>query len=152
MDAGLGPAGGFYSLVPQQVLFRLGYHVGTVDESYEPVLFDEPIECEALDRIIEPGITAGIRLVSEITTAEGVVADMHVELRLTREGEREHTEWRVEGRPPCTIRIDRRDSVHHSAAALFNRIPDVVAAEPGIRLVSELGVMTPSALLGRGLP
>ena len=73
---------------------------------------------------------------------------MKVELRLLLEGEREHTSWRVEGRPPCTITIDRRDSVHHSAAALFNRIPDVVAAAPGIRLVSELGVMSPTAMMG----
>ncbi len=148
MEAGRGPVGGFYSLVPQQVLRALGYTVTGVDETYEPVVFDEPINCPPLKRIIEPGITAGVRLASTITTAENVVADMHVELRLTREGEREHTEWKViDGRPPCTIRIDRRDSVHHSAAAIVNRMPDVIAAEPGIRLVSELGVMTPTALV-----
>ncbi len=73
---------------------------------------------------------------------------MHVELRLLLEGEREHTKWQVDGRPPCTITIDRRDSVHHSAAALFNRIPDVVSAPAGIQLVSQLGVMKPSTLLG----
>ena len=146
MDAGLGPLGGFYSTVVQQVLEHLGYRVETVDEYNEPVLFDEPIDCPPLHRTIEPGICVGTRIVSTVGTGEGVTADMHVELRLTREGEREHTEWSVDGRPPCTVRIDRRDSVHHSAAAMFNRIPDVVAAPPGIQPVSQLGMMKPSAL------
>lgn len=147
MEAGLGPLGGFYSTVVEQVLMHLGYTVTTVEEYNEPVLFDEPIDCPPLDRVILPGVAAGTRIVSTIATAEGVTADMHVELRLTRDGEREYTEWAVEGRPPCKVRIDRRDSVHHSAAALFNRIPDVIAAPPGIQLVSQLGVMKPSALI-----
>jgi 4-hydroxy-tetrahydrodipicolinate reductase len=117
-------------------------------ERNEAVLFDVPVDCPSLGRTIEPGVSAGTRIVSKVATAEGVTADMHVELRLLLDGEREHTEWKVDGRPPCTIRIDRRDSVHHSAAALFNRIPDVVAAPPGIQLVSQLGVMTPSPLIG----
>jgi 2,4-diaminopentanoate dehydrogenase len=144
---GHGPLGGFYSLVPQQVLAHLGYHVTDVDEYNEPVVFDEPIECPPLERTLEPGVSVGTRIVSRIDTAEGVGVDMHVELRLLREGEREHTEWTVDGRPPCAIRVDRRDSIHHSAASLFNRIPDVIAAPPGIRLVSQLGVMTPSTLV-----
>jgi 4-hydroxy-tetrahydrodipicolinate reductase len=31
--------------------------------------------------------------------------------------------------------------VHTSSACLVNRIPDVIAAPPGIRLVSQLGVL-----------
>jgi 4-hydroxy-tetrahydrodipicolinate reductase len=147
IDAGRGPVGGGYSLVGQQVLGHLGYHVTGADERIEPIFFDEPIECRPLDRVLEPGISVGCRIVSTITTEEGVNGATHVELRLTRPGEREHTEWAVEGRPPCTISIDRRDSVHHTAAALFNRIPDVIAAPPGIQLVSQLGVMKPTALL-----
>ncbi len=147
MEAGLGPLGGFYSLPVQQVLKYLGYHITDVHEYNEPVIYDEPLYCKPLDKTFEPGISLGSRIVSEIKTEEGLTAGTHVELRLTAVGEREHTEWKVEGRPPCTITIDRRDSVHHTAAALFNRIPDVIAAEPGIRLVSELGMMRPSALL-----
>jgi 4-hydroxy-tetrahydrodipicolinate reductase len=146
MEAGLGPLGGFYSLPAQQVLQHLGYHVTDVNEYNEPVLFDEPIECPPLERVLEPGVCVGSRIVSKVSTEEGIVADTHVELRLTRPGEREHTAWAVEGRPPCTISIDRRDSVHHTAAALFNRIPDVIAAPSGIQPVSHLGVMKPSAL------
>ncbi len=147
MKDGLGPLGGNYSLVVQQVLLHLGYHVKDVAEYNEPVLFEEPIECPPLERTLQPGTCVGTRIVSQITTEEGLTADMHVELRLTREGEREHTGRAVTGRPPCTIRIDRRDSVHHSAAAIFNRIPDVVTAPAGIQLVSQLGVMRPSARL-----
>lgn len=152
MEGGLGPLGGSYSLVPQQVLAYLGYTVTDVDERNEPVVFDEPIDCPPLEMTIEPGVSAGTRIVSTISTEEGVTADMHVELRLLQDGEREHTEWKVSGRPPCAIRVDRRDSVHHSAASIVNRVPDVIGASPGIQLVSQLGVMRPTALTGRRSP
>jgi hypothetical protein len=39
--------------------------------------------------------------------------------------------------------IERRDSVAASAAAVVNRIPDVINAPSGIQLVSQLGPMKP---------
>jgi 4-hydroxy-tetrahydrodipicolinate reductase len=52
--------------------------------------------------------------------------------------------WAVDGRPASKIRIDRADGVHTSAACMVNRIPDVIAAPPGIRLISQLGPLRPS--------
>ena len=148
LAAGAGLPGGAYSLVPQQVLRHLGYSVTEVNEHNEPVIFDVAVDCAALEQTIDAGVCAGTRIVSEVSTAEGVTVDMHVELRLLLEGEREHTEWKVvDGRPPCSITVDRRDSVHHSAATIINRVPDVIAAAPGIQLVSELGPQRSTAIL-----
>jgi hypothetical protein len=43
--------------------------------------------------------------------------------------------------------VERLDAAHATAANLFNRIPDVIAARPGIVPVFELGPLKPTALL-----
>jgi len=139
-----GPIGGLYKLIPQHVLTALGCTVTSVTESLEPVLFNEPVQCRYLDSYIEPGLSVGTRVVAQVETREGVSARAEIELRLIREGELEHVVWRVEGKPRSFIRVDRRGSVYSSAATMINRVRDVMAAAPGIKLVSELGPLKPS--------
>ena len=140
-----GPIGGLYKLIPWHVLTALGFTVTSATEAREPVLFDEPVHCRYLGRDIEPGLSVGTRVVACIQTREGVTAQTHIELRLIREGELEHVVWRVEGKPRSFIRVDRRGSVYSSASSMINRVRDVMAAAPGIKLVSELGPLKHSA-------
>jgi 4-hydroxy-tetrahydrodipicolinate reductase len=147
MQAGRCISGKFYALNVQHVLHHIGYHVTSVEERSEPVLLDTAIDCPPLKRVIRPGDCFGTRIISTIRTAEGISATLHTELRLLQEGEKEYTEWVVDGLPSCTITVDRRDSLYASPATLFNRIPDVMAAEPGIKLFTELGLLRHSALI-----
>jgi 2,4-diaminopentanoate dehydrogenase len=147
MSIGRCISGKFYALNVQHVLRHIGYHVTGVEEYSEPVLFDKPIDCPPLGRVIQPGECFGTRIVSTIKTREDMTATMHVELRLFYEGEIEYTRWDVDGLPGCTITVDRRDSLYASPATLFNRIPDVVAAEPGLKLFTELGLLRHTALM-----
>jgi 4-hydroxy-tetrahydrodipicolinate reductase len=135
--------GGLYRLVPHHVLHALGYEVTRVTETREPVLSDKPVYCRLLDRELEPGICLGIRIVSTVETREGVTATSHSELRILPPGEKEHMFWQVDGKPASSVRVDRTESLHTSASCLVNRVPDVIAAPPGIRLVSELGPLLP---------
>jgi 2,4-diaminopentanoate dehydrogenase len=136
-----------YTLVPQHVLTGLGYHVTSCTERREPVLADHPVRSEMLDRIIEPGTCIGTRTVIEATTREGVTMTAHMEVRpLFVEGETEHMFWSVDGEPSSRVTIEREDSRHATASSMFNRIHDVIAALPGIQLVSALGPMRHSAL------
>jgi 4-hydroxy-tetrahydrodipicolinate reductase len=135
--------GNLYKLVPQHVLHALGYEVMRVSEHREPVLSDEPVYCRLLDRDLEPGICLGTRIVSTVETREGVTATAHSELRILPRGETEHMIWSVVGMPNSSVRVDRTRAVHTSAACLVNRIPDVMAAAPGIKLVSQLGPLFP---------
>lgn len=147
MRAGRCISGKFYALNVQHVLRHIGYNVTSIEEYSEPVMIDSPIDCPPLGRVIMPGECFGTRIVSTIKTAEDVTATMHVELRLLEEGEKEYTSWDVAGMPGCTITVDRRDSLYASPATLFNRIPDVVAAEPGLKLFTELGLLRHTALM-----
>ena len=131
--------GGLYKLVPHHVMHALGYNVTGVSEHREPVLSDQPVYCRLLDAQLEPGICLGTRIVSTVETSQGVTATAHSELRILGPGETEHMHWSVVGKPASAVRVDRTHAVHTSAACMVNRIPDVLAAQPGIRVVSELG-------------
>ena len=68
------------------------------------------------------------------------------ELRVLKPGEKEHMVWEVQGRPETVVTVDRTDSMHSSAACMVNRVPDVLVADPGIQVISQLGLMRPQVL------
>jgi hypothetical protein len=139
-----GQLGELYKGIPHHVMHALGFTITNVIEQREPVLSDRPVWCRILNRLLEPGTSLGLRIIASVETAEGPTASAHIELRILAEGESENMTWAVNGRPPSKIRIDRADGVHTSAACMVNRIPDVIAAPSGIRLISQLGPMLPS--------
>ena len=141
-----GMLAGIYKTVPHQVLWALGYEVTDVTEEREPILDAEPVFSHALAANIEPGICLGTRITTRVGTREGVTATSINELRVLKPGEKEHMVWEVQGRPETVVTVDRTDSMHSSAACMVNRVPDVLAADPGIRVISQLGPMRPQVL------
>ena len=138
-----GLLAGIYKTVPHQVLWALGLEVTDVSEEREPILDSEPVFSNALGANIEPGICLGTRITTRVRTREGVNATSINELRVLKPGEKEHMVWEVQGRPETVIRVDRTDSMHSSAACMVNRVPDVLDAEPGIQVISQLGPIRP---------
>lgn len=138
-----GLLAGIYKTVPHQVLWALGFEVIEVSEDREPILDSEPVFSNALGANIEPGICLGTRITTRVRTREGVNATSINELRVLKPGEKEHMVWEVQGRPETVIRVDRTDSMHSSAACMVNRVPDVLNAEPGIQVISQLGPIRP---------
>jgi 4-hydroxy-tetrahydrodipicolinate reductase len=137
-----------YLVFPNFVMAALGYTVTSCTESIEPVVLDRDFYCKKLEREIPAGLCAGLRSAIAVTTAEGVNATVHSEARvLFREGEVEHMMWKVDGMPSSSITITREDSSYMTAASAFNRIRDVIAAPPGIQLITQLGPMQHSALV-----
>lgn len=135
--------GGIYKLIPHHVLHALGYTVTNVREWREPVISDKPVHSHLFEQTFAPGIVIGTRIIAEVETAEGVPATTHIELRILEEGESEHMVWELDGRPATKVRVDRTEPVHTSAACLIHRVPDVIAAPPGIQPISQLGVLKP---------
>jgi hypothetical protein len=139
-----GQLGELYKGIPHHVMHALGYTVTKVTERREPVLSAQPVWCSTLNKSLEPGTTLGLRIVVTVETGEGPTASAHIELRLLAEGEEEHMMWQVDGRPASQVKVYRTDGVHSSAACMVNRIPNVIAASPGVRLVSQLGPLRPA--------
>jgi 4-hydroxy-tetrahydrodipicolinate reductase len=142
------PIAGMYRTIPEHVLTATGFTIKSKREYLEPIYFDAPIHTDMLGTI-PVGICAGSRIVAEIQTEEGPTASASIELRLFKPGEVEHMFWEVDGKPRSRVRVERDDSAHATASNLFNRIPDVIAAPPGIVLVSQMGPLKSTALQKR---
>lgn len=128
-----------YKTVPEHVLVALGYTTTEVSVHNEPIVFEASVYSKPLDREIPAGDVVGTRVIVEVNTEQGVSAKTHFETRICKPDEVEHMLWEVNGMPKSRVRTERDDSAYASASCLFNRIPDVIAAKPGIVLVSEMG-------------
>lgn len=135
-----------HKAIPELVLRALGYHVSASRATAEPVVYDVPVETKLIaEGVFEPGVCVGVRTTLEVTTEEGVAATASIEQRMFLPGDVEAMVWEVDGTPRNRMRVERLDSAQASAGNLFNRIPDVIAAAPGIVPVSELGPIRSSA-------
>lgn len=128
------------------VLQKLGYHVAAVRKYDEPIVADESLWSPHSQREFAAGLVIGTRNNVEVTTVEGVIGKAHMEYRLFKPGEAELLRWDINGLPGLSITVERKDTANLSAAALFNRIPDVLAAKPGIVEITRLGPPTSTAL------
>lgn len=137
-----------FKSVPEMVLIALGYDVIETTSVVEPVVFDERVPSRhAPEGYFEAGLCMGIRMRSKTTTTQGVVGTATVDSRIIKPGEIEAMYWSVEGKPRTRTHVERLDAAHATAGNLFNRIPDVIAARPGIVPVFEMGPLKHSALL-----
>ena len=136
-----------YRTIPEHVLSALGYTISESRATVEPVVFDRPVPTWFVpEKSFPAGVVVGTRILAEVHTREGVTAHARIELRMFQPGEVEHMFWEVDGKPRTRVRVERDDSAHATAANLFNRIPDIVAARPGVVLVSQMGPLRPSTL------
>lgn len=129
------------------VLQHYGYSITNIERRQEPIVWDDPVYCPYLKKEIPAGRVVGTCYISSLETAEGVTASTRASYRIFREGEDEAMVWRVDGLPSMEVRVIREDSGVASASSLFNRIPDVIAAEPGIQTLMDLGPEKPSTLV-----
>jgi 4-hydroxy-tetrahydrodipicolinate reductase len=137
-----------FKSVPEMVLIALGYDVVETTSVVEPVVFDQRVPSRhAPEGYFEPGLCMGIRMRSKTTTRQGVIGTATVDSRIIKPGEVEAMYWSVEGKPRTRVHVERLDSAHATAGNLFNRIPDVIAARPGIVPVFEMAPLRPTALL-----
>jgi 4-hydroxy-tetrahydrodipicolinate reductase len=135
-----------HKAIPELILRKLGYTIARSDATAEPVVYDVPVETRLIpEGRFEAGVCVGVRTRLEVTTTEGVVATASIEQRMFRPGDVEHMAWEIQGTPRNRIRVERLDSADATAGNLFNRIPDIIAAPPGIVPVTELGPLISSA-------
>jgi len=137
------PLAAIYITVMQQVLEKCGLTVTGSSNKIVPALLDTSVFSAAYEREIEAGSVVGYSISVDIDTAEGVAVSGDFQLRILRDDETENFRWDIQGVPSSSIIVERKDSEVASAACMLNRVPDIIKAEPGIRLVSQLGPLTP---------
>lgn len=132
--------------IPEMVLRALGYTIIESTAAIEPIVYDTPVETKFVpEGYFEAGLCVGVRFTTKTTTREGVVGTGLIEQRMFRPGDVEHMHWEVEGLPRSRVRVERQDSAEATAGNLFNRIPDIIDARPGIVPVYEMGPLRSTA-------
>ena len=137
----------FYHIPGVYVLEKLGYTVSGYKDWREPIVWDEDFFCPELDKHLTAGTCVGTRLRVDVDSDEGVPVRTEIDYRLFKPDETEEMYWRVNGKPGMEITVVREDSWLASASSLFNRIPDVLQARPGIVEIMEMDPELPSTLI-----
>ncbi len=134
-----------YRVFMHLVVLALGRQVVDVRERAEPIVAEHEMWSGALAHHIPPGTVIGTRISTDVHTADGCFASAEIETRLGRRGEQQYMDWFVDGDPAAQVSVRREDSVVTTAACIANRVPDVIAAPPGLVTVDRLGPMRRAA-------
>lgn len=129
-----------YSLYALAAAVGLTPH-GTAECVTEPVLAERDIHSKALGATVRSGTLLGYTDTDTLRTREGITLSVSSQGKVYDEHETDYNEWRVtdgSGRPTLHLRNSDLSTAHTTCASLVNRIPDVIAARPGIVTVDEL--------------
>jgi 4-hydroxy-tetrahydrodipicolinate reductase len=112
--------------------------ISSIARETRPVTSPLPRWSRVLDRELKPGEIVGTHRIASITTHQGItlVGEEDTSV-LADENDVEFKEWVVDGDPPIRMRCEL--DTRSTASSAVNRVPDVIAAEPGYRTIDTLG-------------
>ncbi|MFJ4770785.1 Gfo/Idh/MocA family oxidoreductase [Streptomyces uncialis] len=114
---------------------------GPAESITEPVIAQRDTYCKTLGATVERGRLLGYTDTDTLHTKEGVTLSVSSQGKVYEEHETDFNEWRLtdsEGNPTLHLRNSDLKTAHTTCATLVNRIPDVIAARPGIVSIEEL--------------
>jgi hypothetical protein len=115
-----------------------GLTVVDSETSTRPEVAKAPAECRALGLTVEPGQLIGFTDVDTVRTAEGPVLVLEMTGKVYSDTDNDGNYWTVIGEPTVELRNDVLPTHLTTCSTLVNRIPDVLAAEPGYRTLDQL--------------
>ncbi len=103
-----------------------------------PDVATTPVYCKALDQEIPSGMVLGFTDIDEVTTIQGITLRLEMTGKVYAEDETDSSRWEVRGE--TTVRIHSDDLATHytTCGTLLNRIPHLLAADPGYRTIDQL--------------
>ena len=117
---------------------QLGFNVTGWEQGFRPLLAVVPVESSALGRTIEQGQVVGAVTWSRVDTEEGVPLTGEIHLKVFGEGDSETNRWVIHGEPELHVETPELPGRIATCTAVINRLPDVLAAEPGLVTVERL--------------
>ncbi|MFI5617603.1 Gfo/Idh/MocA family oxidoreductase [Streptomyces sp. NPDC051567] len=139
-DAERLPTFTYYSLYALAAAIGLTPH-GSPECTTEPVIAQRDTYSKALGSTVGQGRLLGYTDTDTLHTKEGVTLSVSSQGTVYEEGETDFNEWNMtdgSGNPTLHLRNSDLKTAHTTCATLVNRIPDVIAARPGIVTVDEL--------------
>lgn len=116
----------------------LGLHVTDVKINAFPCCADKDIPMPQWDMVIGKGRMTGNGFDITMTTEEGILLTTAMEVKVMNEGEAPGTSWTVKGEPDLHVELGDVCGEITTASITINRIPEVVAARPGIITLADL--------------
>lgn len=123
----------------EALVSRLGLTVSTITSDVSAVTSNDPIFSKSLDANIPPGAMIGKVDRTRITTQEGAHFSFAMEGRVFRDGETDTNSWQINGEPDLELTCKKTNYRFTTCSTLVNRIPDVIAAAPGLCSLDHLG-------------
>ena len=115
-----------------------GFTSASVRPHVTPVVAKEDTWSRSLERTIPAGHVLGVVDAVTIETAEGPIFSFEMGGRVYAQGESDANEWHVRGEPSLELRNDRVPTRVITCTSVVNRIPDVIAAAPGLITLDRL--------------
>jgi len=110
---------------------QLGLTVKEQTQKCVPQTHDNELRSETLQMTIPAGHATGMSAVVTTVTEEGIVIEGNCIGKVYAEGEFDQNVWTIHGEPDTEVIINRPATVELTCATIVNRIPDLIAAEPG---------------------
>ena len=110
---------------------KLGLTVKSQSQKCVPETYTEDIESSTLGMTIKAGNATGMSAVVTTETEEGITLETKCVGKVYAPDEYDINEWTVVGEPETTVTVRRPATVELTCASVVNRLPDLVAAEPG---------------------
>ena len=117
---------------------RLGLTVREQTQKCVPQTHHEELRSETLQMTIPPGHATGMSAMVTTTTEEGIVIEGQCIGKVYAEGEFDQNVWIIHGEPDTEVIINRPATVELTCATIVNRIPDLIAAEPGFTTTDKM--------------
>jgi len=104
----------------------------------EPIVAKQDHYSKASDLHVAKGRILGTRVTTTVETAEGIDLVLEFCAKLAEEGEADNSALVVEGEPSLKVQVSRMSGFENTASIVVNRVPDVIAAQPGYVQVKDL--------------
>lgn len=96
-----------------------------------PTTHSEDLTSRTLGMTIKADQATGMSAVVNTDTAEGIILETQCIGKVYAPNEFDRNGWTFEGEQTVTIKVNGPDTVRLTCSTLVNRIPNLIAAEPG---------------------
>jgi len=117
---------------------RLGLTVKEQIQKCVPQTHHEDLHSATLQMTIPAGHATGMSAVVTTSTEEGIVIEGQCIGKVYAEDEFDQNVWIIHGEPDTEVIINRPATVELTCATIVNRIPDLIAAEPGFTTTDKM--------------
>ncbi|HWH26694.1 MAG TPA: hypothetical protein VNT53_08635 [Pseudolysinimonas sp.] len=133
----------------KEVARRIGATiVGDISKTYDSVVSDEVYHWESADRDILPGRATGVVELASFTTDKGITFEGVFKVSAIPVAAA-HDELLVEGDETIGVRLDPFPGQSVTNVSILSRVPDMIAAEPGVHFVADLPLASYKFPLGK---